>query len=211
MTQLPARWRVHDLLRVTSAAALRFELPAPDWVADALRGAPWVVVRRAAARDGLIAIGVRGASRAQRCAAWLDPRAVQLRRTPAQLRLAAASLPAPRAALPALRTLGGVGRVLRGLPRSSWGPGGSVGFELASGVATVGADSDLDLVVRCALLPPRARAAALWRALQGVSGSRIDVLLETARGAVALADYARDGPCLLRTAEGPRLLGTPKP
>ena len=60
----------------------------------------------------------------------------------------------------------------------------------------------------CATDPlPRRAAAALLDRLADLP-ARVDVLLETPTGAVALAEYAA-GDCLLRTPTGPRLVRDP--
>ena len=76
------------------------------------------------------------------------------------------------------------------------------------------ASSDLDLVVELARLALIAsRAVSLWNALAALP-VRIDVLLETPRGAVALSEYARaragdnHRSFVLRTPTGPRLVGS---
>jgi phosphoribosyl-dephospho-CoA transferase len=90
-----------------------------------------------------------------------------------------------------------------------WGPGGSVGFELASGVPAATPNSDLDIVLDAAASMARADAAALHAALSALA-VRIDVLLETPNGAVALAEYASSaGAILLRSPQGARLARDP--
>ncbi|MFD7921416.1 malonate decarboxylase holo-ACP synthase [Streptomyces sp. NPDC059740] len=210
--------RVHDLLRITDPSRNLTACegpeatggPLPDWAGRALRRTPWVVVRRAApAPDGRVAVGVRGATRAERLAAWVDPAAVEQRLAPEDLPSRVDRLGAHRStALPALRALPAAAALLApfGLP---WGPGGSVGFELASGAPTTTPGSDLDLVLRAEhpLAPGTARR--LVRLLHGLP-VRADALLETGHGAVALGEYARgEGPVLLRTPAGPVLTRCP--
>ena len=85
----------------------------------------------------------------------------------------------------------------------------SIGFELASGVATARPGSDLDLVIRAEAQLPREVAARLTTALTAVPVST-DAQLETPYGAVSLVEYSRDeGPVLLRTTCGPRLVANP--
>jgi phosphoribosyl-dephospho-CoA transferase len=114
-----------------------------------------------------------------------------------------------RAELPALAALIEAIPLLApfGLP---WGPGGSLGFELATGVPTAHPASDLDLVVRADEPVSADTAAGLLEALRRLP-ARTDALLETPHGAVALAEYAHhpSGPVLLRTGNGPRLTADP--
>jgi len=204
----------HALLRIAHPGALVPAGPTharalPPWAEAALSRAPWVVVRRARGRDGLIAVGVRGRERAERLAAWLHPDAVLECLTPPEL--AARSgwrSSARRAEVPALASLEAVAALMsyHGL---LWGPCGSVGFELASGVATAAAESDLDLMVEACAPLPRASAAGLNAALAQLP-VRADVLLEGPHGAVALEEYAAGcAPLMLRTVDGPRIAHDP--
>jgi len=199
----------HVLLRVAADTRLECAGAAPDWMAPALARAPWVVVRRAPARDGLIPVGVRGPRRAQRLAAWLDPGAVLERITPPQLAARRAWVGRPRSTrLAPLLALDAIERLMRA-QRLTWGPCGSVGFELASSVATVTADSDLDLVVEIRRALPVAVARTLLAACRALP-VRIDVQLEGPQGAVALGEYACGRtPLVLRTPTGPRLVRDP--
>nr|WP_196804871.1 phosphoribosyl-dephospho-CoA transferase MdcG domain-containing protein [Methylopila sp. M107] len=88
----------------------------------------------------------------------------------------------------------------------AWGPGGSAGFELATGRPTLTPDSDLDVVIRTSALPPVAAWGPLSAALEK-SPLRVDVLVETPSGGVALAELlGGGGEVHLRTASGPRLV-----
>lgn len=203
----------HALLRIADARSLEGAGVLPPWAWAALRRAPWVVVRRAAMRDGLIPVGVRGSRRSERLAAWLHPEAALERLTPPELAARRAWRLAPRRArLPALAALEKVEAIMRERRLGHvWGPCGSVAFELASGVATVTADSDLDLMVRADSVLASAAAAELATALSRLA-VRADVLLEMPHGAMALAEYvAASDPLLLRTTEGPRLVHDPWP
>lgn len=203
--------RVHALLRIAGADALRCEAPLPQWVAGELRRAPWVVVRRERSRDGLIAVGVRGAVRAQRCAAWLPQSQVLECVEPSELSARRGWTASPRRALvPALAALGAVEQIMGRLDLArSWGPAGSVAFELVSGLPVAHAESDLDLIVQADEPLQPQRAAALAVELQRLA-VRIDALLETPAGALSLEEYARGQlPLLLRTSDGARLVRDP--
>jgi phosphoribosyl-dephospho-CoA transferase len=202
---------VHALLRLTDLDALVWEARRPDWAPAALRLAAWAVVRRPAPRPGVWPVGVRGGLRSQRAAAWLPQRAVQECITPQML---AAKLawrqPSRTAATPAVAVLDDVAAIFaaHGLA-GRWGPGGSVGFELASGVPCTTSDSDLDLML-CADRPMARRDAARLHADLSKLPVRIDLLLETPHGAILLAEYATvEGVTLLRSAHGPRLVRDP--
>jgi phosphoribosyl-dephospho-CoA transferase len=203
--------QTHALLRIANGRSLQESETLPSWAWAALRRAPWVVVRRAGARDGLIPVGVRGTRRSERLAAWLHRSAVLDSLTPLELAARRDWLRrVRRASLPALAALEGVASIMRehGLS-GAWGPCGSVGFELASGVATATVASDLDLMVQPHRPLADAAAAALLASLAQLA-VRTDVLLELPHGAVALAEYAlAQAPLVLRTPDGPRLVRDP--
>jgi phosphoribosyl-dephospho-CoA transferase len=200
----------HDLLRITAdAAAFR---DAPDWVAGALVRAPCVVVRRAPRLDGAIAVGLRGRERRERFGTWLDERHIVKAISPEELHEVTPA--AERANLPAFALLRAVAPLCRDTG-FAWGPTGSAGFELATGVATVTSTSDLDLLIRVPLPFGRQQAEDFHNALSSAAsaaGTRIDVQIETHDAAFSLAEFARPGPGLrvmLRFAEGPRLAADP--
>jgi phosphoribosyl-dephospho-CoA transferase len=202
---------VHALLRVTDRDALVFEARRPHWAGAALRLAPWVVVRRAAPRVGLWPVGVRGGARPLRSAAWLPHGAIQECITPQMLAAKQVWRQHPSVtATPAIAVLDDAAVILvahgfAGL----WGPGGSVGFELASGVRSTTPGSDLDLVLRADEPVTRTDAARLQAELSRLP-VRVDLLLETPQGAAVLAEYATSEELtLLRSARGPRLVCDP--
>lgn len=205
-------FKTHTLLRIGGPEALEGE--APTWVTDSLRHAPWIVVRRAPVCGELIPVGVRGGAREQRFASWVAPHDVLEAVTPQALVHRRAWMeigPGRRTAVPALDALDRVEHIMgtHGL-EGVWGPGGSVGFELASAAAITSLRSDLDLVVELDR-PETIPCISLVAALAALP-VRVDVLLETPHGAVALQEYARsrteNGTFLLRTTGGPRLTRT---
>jgi phosphoribosyl-dephospho-CoA transferase len=90
----------------------------------------------------------------------------------------------------------------------AWGPTGSVGFELATGVAATSTTSDLDVVVRAPEPWPLENAREIADELERLP-TRVDVQLDAPAGAVMLAEYASGGRVLLRTPDGPRLVYDP--
>jgi len=192
-------YRPHDLLRVRDVDALLADA-APAWTRASLTRAPWVVVCRAEAPAGQVAVGVRGRARHERHALFLPVSGVETVAAPESLR----APPAPAAGeVPAMRALRACRRILAdGL---CWGPTGSVGFELATGRATVTAASDLDLVIRRSALPSSRWAADLLVQLAELP-ARVDCQLDTPGGAVALVELAADPDTIvLRTSAGPEL------
>ena len=201
---LGAQYRPHDLLWGLTPDGLSPEAPA--WAAEVVQAGLPVVVRRAVPETDLIPVGLRGTTRAERLAAWLEPAAVRRQISPDALRVSTDCRD-----LPVFSTLAFIEPLLDdlGLP---WGPTGAAGYELASGWPALHAGSDLDLLIRCATPLSRDQARALLTSLQGQALCRLDILLETPLGGVALADWAGDASrVLLKTTAGPRLVGDPWP
>lgn len=199
-------YAVHDILQIAPEAVIHDSLPA--WAAESLAACPFVVVRRAHAQNGLVPVGIRGAQRHRREAAFVPHKAVCSHIPPALLADEARWHSGRLSTLPVAAALNKVAEAAThfGLV---WGPVGSVGFELASGRPCVHAASDLDLAFYPPTPWPTAAAAQLLQLLQQLP-LPADALLETPRGAVALAEYAAGGKTLLlRTQNGPRLVQDP--
>jgi phosphoribosyl-dephospho-CoA transferase len=195
--------RPHDLLRIASSTWD----DAPAWVEAALTRAPFAVVRRAAFQNGQIPIGVRGASRGERFGTWLDKQHVLATLRPEDL-LAIE----PRRELPIFALLRQIIPVCEATTLT-WGPAGSAGFELASGMPTATETSDLDLVIRMPSPMRETDAAILFDTLTRAAVTqhiRIDIQAETPNGAFSLAEYARPHRhIMLRHVDGPRLVANP--
>jgi phosphoribosyl-dephospho-CoA transferase len=173
-------------------------------VGEALERTPWVVVRRAAPTPATVPVGVRGPRRGQRWAAYVPRDAVRATVRPEDL----LDTPASRD-LPVFQAVAALNGLTRPRWATAWGPGGSVGFELATGHPTARQGSDLDLVVRVPDPVPPASVTRLLRALAGLP-VRADVQLQSPWGGFAAAEYVRDtGQVLLRTDTGPNLVADP--
>lgn len=202
--------RPHDLVRLARPDAIISYGELPSWVALSLARAPYAVIRRVPLMPGMAPIGVRGEARAERFAAFASVESIVDTITPEQLASQQAWNGTERLAhIAALQALPLIADLFaaHGL---TWGPTGSVGFELASGILTAKPTSDLDIVVRVPEPLDKKQAAQLYARLRDAARVRIDVQLDTPHGAVALAEYAGgDGPMLLKTLHGPRLVANP--
>jgi phosphoribosyl-dephospho-CoA transferase len=193
--------RTHDLLEIDANVFIAWNASAPGWVEEALRNTPFVVVRRGRTTDQEIPIGVRGAERNQRWAAFCHPTWVKSVLTPPQL--LTRTVPTLRAdAAPALRAL----QVLKDRWMDldhPWGPGGSVGFELATGSHVVKPESDLDIVIYAKRKITREQARSLQARTMNLSVP-VDIRVETLACGFSLTEYARGGSAsiLLRTPDG---------
>ena len=93
-----------------------------------------------------VPVGIRGPLRSQRRAAWCPPEAIGQIVTPTDLLNRVARTRDSQASL-ALRSLQLLAVDWQWFTHSCWGPGGSVGFELATGKRTTTPQSDLDIVI----------------------------------------------------------------
>src|ERR1700678_4083618 len=157
--------RVHDLLSLRSATIHPECMTELPWVQMALRRTPWVVVRRVNAPAGKIAVGVRGTDRNQRWGGLVEMADVASIKRPVQLRISLAH--DSRKDVPALKTLALVEKEFADLDLS-WGPVGSVGFELATGDCVTTESSDLDLALFASQRLAHAIAHDLWSTLSSL-------------------------------------------
>lgn len=189
----------HDLLWGMTPAHVPADAPA--WVLEAVASGHPVVVRRAMAEPGHVPVGVRGRLREQRYATQMPLAAVQRRVIPEAL----CGVVSPRD-LPALRALDLLRPVLA---QEAWGVTGSAGFELASGIQALHAQSDLDLILRTSERLERGDAEDLL-AILNTAPCAVDLQLQTPFGAVALREWASGSRrVLLKTASGAHLVQDP--
>ena len=197
--------QVHDLILLSTESTVTSTegVPACPYLNPNQR--PWVVVRRGRISDGLIPVGVRGSQRHERCAGFIRLSEVLEIRRPDRLRLLLAS--DSRRAVQAFRTLSYLESRLVGLDMS-WGPGGSVGYELASGIPAVRADSDLDFIPFAPRKLDITEALDLWRVISSAPG-KVDALIETPCCGFSLEEFVTTShrKILLRTSDG-RVLGS---
>lgn len=193
--------RPHDLLWGMTPAQLPADAPA--WAVAVLAAGQPVVVRRARVAAGLVAVGLRGATRDQRLAALMPVEAIAHRLAPEELLGRRATED-----LPVFRVLAELRPLLDALGHA-WGVTGSAGFQLATGLPTAHPDSDLDLLLRAERPLPRSEARPLLLLLEG-RACRVDLQLETPLGGVALGEWAGGAArVLVKAAEGPRLVSDP--
>ncbi|GMB08080.1 malonate decarboxylase holo-ACP synthase [Thermolongibacillus altinsuensis] len=199
----------HDLLRIKDRSSLIIDGQEPEWVAAALTLAPYVVVRRAPIEKGYIPVGIRGHHRHERLAAFLHKDDVGDTITPQQLVVQKQWRKSLRYhQLQVLQALDDINEIFT-FYRFVWGPVGSVGFELVTGVPTVKDTSDLDIVVLLSCFPSVKTAQQLVTELTCLP-IRVDVQLETPLGAVSLVEYSHGKErILLKSIHGPQLIWHP--
>lgn len=195
--------RPHDLIWLTTRDAL--EDIHESWVDTAWHTGLPVVVRRDVNGNGRIPVGVRGLKRDQRAAGWVNPHQIARIVSPEQLSAEESLLRSPFITQPPVQ-------VAVQLSRTSWpwtwGITGSTGYALATGIAVIHADSDLDLLIRAP--QPLSRTVLLsWQSQLEGALCRADTQVETPLGGFALNEWLRDGKTLLKTDRGPRLTANP--
>jgi phosphoribosyl-dephospho-CoA transferase len=201
----PHSVRTHDLLEIDANQFIAAQASPSQWVEASLRKSPFFVVRRDRATGEQIPVGVRGAQRNQRWATLCHPKFVKNILTPPQL--LGRTVPIARAnATPALRAL----QLLkeRWMDREHpWGPGGSVGFELATGTHVVKPESDLDIVLYAERRITAEEAKSLCDRAMDLTAV-VDIRVETPTCGFSLIEYAQtaSSSILLRTPSG-HLLG----
>jgi phosphoribosyl-dephospho-CoA transferase len=200
----------HDLLWIPGVESLLSDGAIPDWVYKAMEQSSVVVVRRAPVVGDLIPIGVRGRSRSERFAASVASGCVRKRVMPEDLVAQRQWKGNPRnSAVPAMGAIEKVAQEWP-LPEWVWGPTGSVGFELATGVHSATSESDLDLVVRADERLRREDAEILLKTVSQY-GVTVDVQIETPLGSVSLRECVAPSSkwLLLKTCNGPKLVTDP--
>ena len=190
--------QVHDLLQINQPSLMC--TGERSWVRQTLLECPWVVVRRAQAAPGLIAVGVRGNARSERWATLCERSQVSKIVRPEEL------LPANDVRrTPARRALQQMKDRWADLTLP-WGPGGSVAFELATGRTVTTEASDLDLVIRATQPIAHEQARSLLERTLGLD-VKVDVRMETPVCGFSLEEYvlASSAKILLRYPDGVRL------
>jgi phosphoribosyl-dephospho-CoA transferase len=196
--------RTHDLLEIVPERFLSLQASAPAWVTEVLQRVPFLVVRRGQASGQTVPVGVRGTERNQRWAAECSPALAKSITTPPQL--LNRNVPMFRAdSVPAFGSLLLLKDRWTGFA-CSWGPGGSVGFELATGSHVAKPESDLDIVIY-ADEPITTDAAQSLCALASGLPTAVDIRVETRTCGFSLKEYASQGPAaiLLRSPCGAKL------
>lgn len=199
----------HDLLLLDRVESFLPQDELPSWLLEVLAETRVVVVRRGLRQNNLIPVGVRGRTRAQRCAGYLDPTHILESITPEDLvRERSWEKSSRRDEIAAIRSLSRLHQLWEQF-HLSWGPTGSVGFELATGAPVARAGSDLDLRI----LAPEPIPVAPLKEMLALAESRehrVDIQIETPQGSVALMEYVSGSArMLLKTNRGSILVRDP--
>ena len=199
----------HDLLELKSPDCVHDFVKAPAWVQESLSACAYVVVRRQPASENGIAIGVRGPSRNQRWAGFVRAERVKSKVSPFELRAGTTIKPERLESIPALRHLLALEKEWCHL-ELKWGPGGSVGFELAAAQEAATPLSDLDIIITAPISFDCNYARFLMSSVRQIAAC-IDVIVEAPACAFSLEEYANSQGCpiLLRCMDNPRMAADP--
>lgn len=199
--------QAHDLLQLNPDSIRPACIGAPNWVIPALDSCPWVVVRRAHAPAGQIAVGVRGSSRSERWGSFLSTELITRVVSPTEL-LTVAQSSISDLRTPAFNALQQLIERWCDLPLP-WGPTGSVGFELATGHKVATNCSDLDVAIRAETRISLERARWIYERATGLP-TKVDIRVETPESGFSLEEYAcTRSTILLRYPESVRLGNDP--
>ena len=204
--------QTHDLVKIDTECfldgAASFGDRVPEWAEEQMRAVPYGVIRRGITDEHLLPIGVRGMQRNLRWATFCSSNAILQVITPSQL-LGYAIEPSRVKEIPALQSLELLEARWSDLDEP-WGPGGSVGFELATGFRVLRTGSDLDIVIRAAGPITNERAMCLCAQTMDLPAV-VDIRVETPATGFCLKEYARkdQAKVLLRTPEGMMLGSDP--
>ncbi len=201
--------KTHDLLKIKNVDAFLENLQQDNWINEAIRRAPFVVVRRCILTESLIPVGIRGFERSQRLAASLCYNNISDKISPEQIsKLNLWENNEHIKNTKIYNILQSVDYILE-QEGISWGPTGSTGFELVSGITTVNKGSDLDIIIR-AENPLNLNTAIRVKEKLDEIPFVIDSQIETPKGSISLIEYSRNvHPILLRTVNGPCLVNDP--
>ncbi|KAB0660865.1 MULTISPECIES: malonate decarboxylase holo-ACP synthase [Acinetobacter] len=198
---MTAQLEAHDLLWGMSADTLAED--APLWVKAVLQRGDPVVVRRAITAADQVAVGIRGQFRHQRYAAVMSRSTITRQLKPEALTQVA--IHQFKHLAERLQSISSIMKNFSGC----WGYTGSFGFELATGIATVTAQSDIDLLLRTEQPFAKQLAIELLENFQQV-GLNVDIQLQLPQGGLALKEWARNsGKVLLKRPDGAVLVGNP--
>lgn len=193
--------QAHDLLWGMTVDQL--DGSAPIWAIEAMQAGHPVVVRRAITDSAMVAVGIRGKARHQRYATQMPKAAIIRCVSPEQV------LNIDLQAFPHLQQrLVGIANVMEYFA-VQWGYAGSVGFELATGIRVVHAQSDIDLIMRMPNYVDKQLAHQMLIQLEETT-EKVDVQLQTPHGGVALKEWARgSSKILLKSSHAAVLVENP--
>lgn len=198
---------VHDLLRVKGIKKIQVEDSMPKWAKDILQQSSYVIVRRGD-QSKKIPVGIRGLKKSQRLAAWIDYDNFDDIFTPQDAVEKFQKSNNPRFNLPAFKLLK---QLLPIMKNYNWGVGGSLEYELATGIQMVHETSDVDVIMKRPVEMTRKEAKNLVDKLRQVSNTHADIQVVYNDIGFSLEEYAlgKNKDILIKTNAGPKLVEDP--
>ncbi len=179
----------HDIVKVKEGVSLD-TLFLPQWALERWQQSPYHVIRRAIVRDNEIPIGIRGTSRGERFGCYIPMNWVEEIIRPQDLVVNKAWHRWIRAdQFPGMFTT--IEAMVDILTDIEWGIGGSLGYELTTGQATITDNSDLDIILYPSQKFSR-ECANNWLIMSNHCAKKVDFQVEIERGAFHLVEYARE-------------------
>lgn len=197
----------HTLIRLDPVSLIT-DSQLPEWAQAMLNESPYVIVRRGSQADR-IPVGLRGYQKAQRFGAWIEPSQIADTVTPHQALGLLQHLAPERAALPAFQKLTALLPLLAGF---EWGVGGSLQFELVTGLPMARAVSDVDVIMTRPDEPMSvSEAQDLITELKAIAGAHADIQVVHGQAGFSLEEFAqnRADSVLMKTSHGPELSDDP--
>lgn len=183
----------HDIVKIKRDASISW----PSWCPETDL---FATVRRGQVVSGQVALGLRGASRSQRFAFSLPEEAILSVTHPNEL-VDRTILEPKKQCYQVVQLYAQAQKIL---VDHDWGVGGSLGFELATGIDTIHPKSDLDLVLYC---EQKADLPLDLVKRYPTFFDQVDLQVITKKGGFLLKEYLQypDKKILLKTLAGPVL------
>lgn len=193
--------KVHDIVKFTNIDKLKHFTVVPDWVFNTKSASNYGVVRRMPISNKLIPIGLRGKSREQRFGTYIHEENIVEVITPNSLVKYIDEF-SDRIYYPILKSIRDEFSKLH----LSWGPTGSIGFEMATNINVTSIRSDIDMTLYIESIDEEL-LTEVGRFINTFD-KQIDVQIEIPIiGAFLLNDYTRNNETgfIIRTPFGPQL------
>lgn len=154
-------------------------------------------------------MGIRGFQKNQRFGTWIAPSNCELAVTPQQALTQLSQLSAKRRQLKSSQTLVTIQPLLKDY---QWGVGGSLEYQLVTGIEMAREDSDVDIIMALPEIPiTRFAARVLIERLHQIAGAHADIQVVFGQYGFSLEEYAlaTTSEILVKTAQGPILCRDP--
>lgn len=193
--------KVHDILKINSIDELVFLTKKPLWTDQTIKNNPYVIVRRAEIKKGLIPIGIRGNERHKRVSAYILQYAIKEVYSPERLTKRINEISQPILIREALQKIKKIMEELN----LKWGVFGSVAYEIVTKESVITEKSDLDIIIYNGV--PKENLTILKHQLNNLP-IQVDILIETSFGGYNLNEYISKtaSKILIKTNHGPKLV-----